>query len=362
MKDVFQASLQSIELYNFRNHNSIKFLDLGPESVVITGKNGIGKTNILEAISLLTPSKGLRGAKISDLNNQSNSDHMWRITAQIRSIYGPKEIHTQRLVKPNSKTDSRLVHIDGQPIKKKAELSELLSVVWLTPPMQQLFIGSSSDRRSFFDQIVSNFFPQHSSHLSKYDQSTRERLRLLKNQQNDDHWLSGLEQNMWNEAGEISDARMKTLGLLNKAIEANETPFPKAIIELINEPISPDYLKILKKNRGLDSASGRTNLGPHLFDLEVTYKHKNMKAKFCSTGEQKAMLLNIILAQVYALIDKHKVIPVLLFDEIISHLDGVNRALLFEQILAIGAQSWLTGIDPKSFEQINGKARFLHLG
>ena len=119
MTDVFQTSLQSIELYNFRNHNSIRFLDLGPESIVITGKNGIGKTNILEAISLLTPSKGLRGAKISELNNQSNPSHMWQITAQVRSVYGLKEIATQRVIKPNNKNDSRIVHIDGQPIKKK---------------------------------------------------------------------------------------------------------------------------------------------------------------------------------------------------------------------------------------------------
>ena len=287
---------------------------------------------------------------------------MWRITSQVRTIYGLKEISTQRLVKPTNKNDSRLVHIDGQPIKRKAELSEILNVVWLTPPMQQLFIGSSSDRRSFFDQIVCNFFPQHGGHLSKYELSTRERLKLLKNQQNDDHWLSALEQNMWNEAGEISDARMKTLGLLNKAIEVNETPFPKAIISLINEPISADYLNMLRKNRALDGASGRTNMGPHLYDLDVLYKHKNMPAKFCSTGEQKALLLNIILAQVYALIDKHKVIPVLLFDEIISHLDGVNRNLLFEQILAIKAQSWMTGIDPKSFEQVRALAKFIHLG
>jgi DNA replication and repair protein RecF len=362
MDDVFQASLQAIELYNFRNHRVIKFNQLGPESVVITGVNGIGKTNILEAISLLTPSKGLRGAKIADLNNQANPQHIWKITAQLNSIYGLKEITTQRNIKPGNQRESRLVQIDGQPIKKKAELGELFNIVWLTPPMQQLFIGSSSDRRSFFDQIVSNFFPQHTSHLSKYEQSTRERLKLLKNQQNDNYWLSALEQNMFNEAGSVSDARMQTIALLSKAIKQNNSPFPKAIISLINEPISADYLNLLKRNRALDAASGRTNLGPHLFDLEVIFQNKNMPAKFCSTGEQKALLLNLILAQVYALIDKHKIIPILLFDEIISHLDGQNRSLLFDEILAIKAQSWLTGIDPKSFSQLQGIAKFIHLG
>ena len=361
MSEIFQSSIASLKLYNFRNHQVIKIAEVSKYLTVITGANGVGKTNILEAISLISASKGLRGAKILELNNQNNPDHVWSITAGVRTVYGLKEIVTMRNIRPNAKTDSRSVQIDGQPIKKKSELSQLINIIWLTPPMQQLFIGSSSDRRSFFDQIVSNFFPDHSSHLSKYDQSTRERLRLLKNQQNDDHWLSALEQNMFNQASIISDARMQTLGLLNRAIEQNETAFPKAILSLINEPIPADYLKRLKHNRGLDAASGRTNLGPHLYDLNVVFKDKNMPARLCSTGEQKALLLNLILAQAYALIEKFKVIPVLLFDEIISHLDAKNRSLLFEEIFKLKAQSWLTGIDPKSFTQIEAMANFIHL-
>jgi DNA replication and repair protein RecF len=362
MSQIFQSSIQSLEIYNFRNHDIIKLSDISTEPLVLTGANGIGKTNILEAVSLLSASKGLRGAKIADLNNQENPSHIWNIRAQIRTIYGLKEVVTKRNVRPNAKTDSRLVQIDGQPIKKKSELSELLSIIWLTPPMQQLFTGSTSDRRSFFDQIVSNFFPDHGSHLSKYEKSTRERLKLLKNQQNDDHWLSALEQNMFNEAGIISDARMQTLTLLRKSIEENESPFPKGELNLVNEPMPADFLIMQKRNRGLDGASGRTNLGPHLFDLDVIFKSKNMPAKFCSTGEQKALLLNLILAQTYALIDRYKVIPILLFDEMISHLDATNRGLLFDEILKIKAQAWLTGIDPKSFNQIDSSAKFIHLG
>lgn len=361
MHDVFQSSLKSIELYNFRNHKTIKFLDITPESVIITGKNGVGKTNILEAISLLTASKGLRGAKIAELNNHANPSHIWKIISQIRSSYGLKEVVTQRVTKPGSNRESRSVSIDGQQIKKKSELNELLKVVWLTPPMQQLFIGSSSERRSFFDQIVCNFFSEHSSYLSKYEQSMRERLRLLKNNQNDDHWLSALEQNMFEAASIVSDARMQTLNLLKEAIQRNDTPFLKADISLLNEPISASYLSLLKKNRGLDSASGRTNIGPHLFDFNVVFKEKNMQAKFCSTGEQKALLLNLLLAQIYAIIEKFKVTPILLFDEVISHLDNNNRQLLFDEILAVKAQSWLTGIDAKSFGYIQDRATFIHL-
>lgn len=361
MDDIFQASLNSLEIYNFRNHQSLKVNQLKSESIVITGSNGIGKTNILEAISLLTPSKGLRGAKIADLNNQSKPDNIWKITANINSIYGPKELVTQRNIKPGKKTESRLVQIDGQTIKKKSEITELLNIVWLTPPMQQLFIGSSSGRRSFFDQIVSNFFPQHITHLGRYERSTRERLKLLKTKQNDPHWLSSLEQNMFDEASKISHARVETINLLSKAIKENDSPFPKAEICLIKEPISDSYLELLKKNRALDAASGRTNLGPHLFDLEVIFKNKDMPAKFCSTGEQKALLLNLIIAQVYALIEKNRIIPILLFDEIISHLDAKNRSLLFDEILKIKAQSWLTGIDKKSFAQIQDTAHFILL-
>ena len=274
MLEAFQSSIASLELYNFRNHQLIKLNDIDTQSVVITGANGIGKTNILEAISLLTLSKGLRSAKIAELVNQANPQHIWRITAQLRSVYGLREITTHRNIRPDAKSDSRLIHIDGQVTRKKDELSAILRTVWLTPPMQQLFIGSSSERRIFFDQIVANFFPQHSSHLSKYEKSTRERLKLLKNGQNDDYWLSALEQNMFIEGGIISDARMQTLTMLKKAIAQNDTPFPKAIINLINEPIPGDFLSMQKRNRNLDSASGRTSLGPHLFDLEVIFKNK----------------------------------------------------------------------------------------
>ena len=277
MSENFQSSISSLKLYNFRNHNLIKFDDISSESMVITGANGVGKTNILEAISLITASKGLRSAKIFELNNQANPDHIWNITANLRTIYGPKEIVTMRQVKASRET--RLVQIDGQQIKKKAELNKLINIIWLTPAMQQLFISSSSDRRNFFDQIVSNFFPNHAFHLTKYEHSTRERLKLLKTGQNDNNWLSVLEKNMFNDAGFISDSRMQTISALNKAIEHNNTAFPKAVLSLSNEPITADYLNRLRHNRALDAASGRTNIGPHLFDLNVIFKDKNMPAK-----------------------------------------------------------------------------------
>lgn len=361
MQNPFQSSFKSLSLHNFRNHTFLKLPDLPTSPIVITGQNGIGKTNILEAASLISSSKGLRGAKIAELNNQARSDLLWQIIAEARTVYGLKEIVTTRQVKANSTSETRTIHIDGSPIKKKAEVSELLKIIWLTPPMQQIFMGSTSARRTFFDQIVSNFFTEHPSHLSKYEKSMRDRLKLLKDKTNDIYWLSALENNMFNEASIISHARMKTLSILNSIIQKNDTSFPKSLITLINEPTPADLANRLKLNRNLDAATGRTNLGPHNYDLEVIYQHKNMPAKFCSTGEQKALLLNIILAQAYAIIEQFKVIPVMLFDEVISHLDNNNRALLFDELNKLNAQSWLTGIDPKSFELIKHSATFINL-
>jgi DNA replication and repair protein RecF len=358
---VFKTWISDLELYNFRNHEKIKLNNLSEMPVVITGLNGIGKTNILEAISLLTPSKGLRAAKIAELNNQKNPDFIWSINAKLDSVYGPKEIITMRNIKPNAKTDSRSIFIDGQQIKKKQEIAQILNIIWVTPSMQQIFMAPSSERRNFYDQMVSNFFPEHVTYLTRYEKSMRERLKLLKDQVNDEYWLSALEQNMFNDASFISDARMKTLNLLNQAIKENDTAFLKADLSLSNEPIPGDYLFKLKQNRKLDAASGRTNLGPHLYDLEVLYLNKKMPARLCSTGEQKALLLNIILANAYALIQKYNIIPIMLFDEMISHLDAKNRELLFDEIYKINSQCWLTGIDPKSFAYIKDKANFIHL-
>ena len=358
---IFKTFISDLELYNFRNHSKIKFNNLSDQPVVITGENGVGKTNILEAISLLSPTKGLRGAKIAELNNQANPDFIWSVRASINSIYGPKELITNRCIKPNAKSDTRLIYIDGQQSRKKAEIAKLINLIWVTPAMQQIFIASSSERRNFFDLMVSNFFPDHIDYLSRYEKSMRERLKLLKDQMNDDHWLSALEQNMFNDAYHISDSRMKTLQFLINAIDNNKTAFPKADLSLINEPLAGDYLSRLKINRKIDAISGRTTIGPHLYDLEVIYREKKMPAKLSSTGEQKALLLSLVLAYAFALIKNYQMIPILLFDEMISHLDKRNRELLFDEIYKINAQCWLSGINPESFAFIKDKATFIHL-
>lgn len=359
MHDVCKSFLNSIDLFNFRNHSNFVIDRLNSESVVITGRNGLGKTNILEAISLLSATKGLRGAKISDLNNLNNTEGNWRIKTLYSSKFGLKEIISSRNVSANTSRETRTVQIDGNSIKKKSELNDILKIVWLTPPMQQLFVNSSKERRAFFDHIVSNFFSDHIHNLGTYDKYMKERLKLLKENKFDKYWLSALEQNMNNYAKLISDARMQTLSFIQNSIDKNPSPFAKAEIFFVNEPLQNDYLELLEKNRKLDSITGRTNSGPHLFDINTMFKEKNMPAKFCSTGEQKTLLLNIILAQVSAIIERFKITPIVLLDEVISHLDDINRKLLFDEIIKLDTQTWFSGLDPKSFKYIENYARFI---
>ncbi len=355
----FKTYISELELFNFRNHNNFKIPKINHDLVVITGENGVGKTNILEAISLLTPTKGLRSAKISDLNNYDNKDYIWNVKAKISSLYGPKEIISFRKV--NHKLDSRIIQIDGQAVKKKSEVSQLIKIIWVTPPMQQIFTSSTSERRNFFDLIVSNFFVDHVSNLTKYEKSVKERLKLLKDKCNDDYWLSALEKNIFDAGKLIFQARKETLLTLQNTIESNQSSFPKAKLNLINGDVSENFLVELKNNRRIDALTGRTGIGPHLYDLSVVFQKKNMPASLSSTGEQKAILFNIVIAHAYALKEKFQLVPIMLFDEIISHLDGKNRELLFDEIIKSGAQCWLTGVDPKSFSYIEDKASFIYI-
>lgn len=361
MSDPHLTNITKLELHNFRNHNYFLIDKLSSSVNVLTGINGAGKTSVLEAISLLSFSKGLRGAKIADLMNRNAQASSWKITSNIESIYGLREVATFLNAKQRAKTETRSIQIDGKIVKRKDDLSELLRNVWLTLPMQQIFSNSSSERRTFFDLMVSNFFANHAGNLSGYEKSMRERLKLIKNQCKDEHWLNSLENSMFEFAQKISLARTETLKLLTNAIDQASSPFHRAQLSLYGEPIAEDFLDLQKKNRKIDYLTGRTNLGPHLYDLEVTFKERGTPAKLCSTGEQKALLLNIVLAHVRAIISNFNVMPVLLFDEVISHLDTENRNLLFEEIINLKAQSFLTGVDKKSFQYINATANFIEL-
>ncbi len=360
-------SLSRLILTNFRNYKNVR-LDIDSRPIIITGHNGSGKTNILEAVSLLSPGKGLRKIKLNEADRMDSSEasNLWAIAAFIK--YGEEEIQLGTARETTFDNNKRVVKIDGNIIKNQAELTRAFSVMWLTPQMDGLFIGSSSDRRKFFDRLVYNFDPEHASRVYSYEYTMRERARLLK-ERRDPSWISVLENKMAEQAVAIAAARIDTISFIQKAILSSETAFPKAILA-----IEGQVEKMIENNSALqaeegvrqklfesrrhDAESGRTNFGTHRSDFLATHAEKNMPAELCSTGEQKALLLSIILAEAKAKAIWKNSVPVLLLDEVVSHLDEKKREFLFSYLIEIGSQFWLTGTDVDLFSELKNQAQF----
>lgn len=360
-------SVSSISLHHFRNHAATK-LEVTQAPVVLTGKNGVGKTNILEAISLLTPGRGLRRARLSDLDQQQASSQPWIISAHVYGIDGNVQIGTGRSPDSDSGLDKRVVRVDGVPLKSQNELAHHMSMIWLTPQMEQLFQEGASASRKFLDRLVYSFDGQQASRLNQYEHAMRERNKLLMMHNPDPTWLSSLEERMASSAVAIALARLHTIEHINSAIAQSPLSFPKALLSIVGmvedivaENISAleaeeRFSKALHDNRSIDRASGRTLIGIHRSELSVLHIEKHMLAQFCSTGEQKALLLSIVLAQARASMQWRRIVPVLLLDEVVAHLDSSRRRELFEEICQIGAQTWMTGTDPVLFEGLAEKS------
>jgi len=360
-------SVNRLVLGNFRNYEHLS-LNLQPCPVVITGSNGSGKTNILEALSLFAPGKGLRGVKLSEADRITTSGtYPWAISAAINSSGLITNIGTGR--DPTTPENKRLVKIDGEKIKSQAELAMVFSVMWLTPMMDGIFIGASVDRRKFLDRLVYNFDPEHASRVYSYEYCMRERAKLLQSG-GDKHWLSVLESKMSEKSVAIAAARIETIQIIQSSINQSKTDFPKANIgvegrvEQLLEAnktalqTEEDLRKIFFDSRYKDQESGRTNIGVHRSDFTVFHASKNMPAAACSTGEQKALLLSIILAEAKAKAQWKSSVPVLLLDEVIAHLDELRRHSLFDEFLQLGAQVWMSGTDANNFEYLKDKAQF----
>ena len=338
--------------------------------VVLAGPNGAGKTNILDALSLLSPGRGLRGATLGEHARKGPSvpsDTLWAVAATVSRTGAIYEIGTGLTLGPNG-GERRKVHLNGAPSNNSADLSDIVQMAWLTPAMDRLFIESASGRRKFLDRLIFGFTPEHARNSVRYETAMRERARLLKYGPRDPAWLDGLEAEMTETGIAIAAARAEGVARLSKALEARGLAgaFPSAHLTLIGDADtilaeSPDVTAEFRERfthaRLRDAEAGRTTFGPHRSDLAVRHVQKRTDAAECSTGEQKALLIAIVLAHAWESSHMREGrAPILLLDEIAAHLDSKRRAALFEEIIALGAQAWMTGTDMEMFAPLKTKA------
>ena len=356
--------LSRIRLSSFRNYTSAA-LDLDHRHVVLTGPNGAGKTNLLEAISVLSPGRGLRGASFEALQAQG-SDTGWAVAATVETDDGPADIGTGGLPE-----GGRRVRINGANARSIEAMSDYLRVLWLTPSMDGLFSGPAGDRRRFLDRLVTTLIPSHSAAVGDYEKAMRQRNRLLE-EGGDPAWLTAIERQMAELGASIHLARTDSLDHLQALIDQglDDPGFPAAhlaLTPLFADSVEPHASAQLETaladawqgGRALDRAAGRTISGPHRVDLDVTYRQKAMPAALGSTGEQKALLIGLILAHARLVRLRTAITPFLLLDEIAAHLDPDRRRALFEALDGLGTQCFLSGTDPVLFEALGERAQRL---
>ncbi len=371
VRDDRRLAVRELALTNFRSYARAALAVAGGP-VVLAGANGAGKTNILDAISLLSPGRGLRGAKLSEhirkAPHAGPGDVLWAVAATVSRGGESYEIGTGLAPGPQG-SEKRLVHLNGAPAQGSADLADVIEMVWLTPAMDRLFSESASGRRRFLDRLVLGFDPAHARRSLRYEQAMRERARLLKYGPRDPGWLDGLEKEMAEAGIEIARARALAVERLNRSLAKREHAgaFPCAQLTLAGDTdallsehgdAALDALRAsFAQARLRDAEARRTTVGPHLSDLAARHAEKRMDARDCSTGEQKALLISIILADAWELAHiRAGYTPVLLLDEIAAHLDARRRDALFEEIVALGAQAWLTGTDLSLFEGLRGRS------
>jgi DNA replication and repair protein RecF len=351
-------ALKELTLSHFRSHRRAR-LHLSGGPVAIFGANGAGKTNILEAVSLLSPGRGLRRAGPDEIARRPEGLG-WKVSAVLQSLHQMHEVETW--AEPGA---SRSVTIDGKAAPQVA-LGRIARILWLVPAMDRLWIEAAEGRRRFLDRMVLSFEPGHAEVTLAYEKAMRERNRLLKDQAGDARWYAALEGQMAQAGAAIQRNRLAALARVQAAQAGAETAFPAADLE-INGPDGPipaeeDALaEGFAAGRGRDMAAGRTLTGPHRADLEAVYAAKGVPARQCSTGEQKALLISLVLANARALAEDFGAPPILLLDEVAAHLDADRRAALYDEICALGAQAFMTGTGAELFEGLQGRAQFYEL-
>lgn len=345
--------LSQLTLSHFRSHKRA-VIDVDARPVAIHGPNGAGKTNILEAVSLMSPGRGLRRSSAQDMTRRPEALG-WKLTGLLHTLGQIHEIEIW------SETGSaRQVRIDGKAAAQTA-LGRIARVLWLIPAMDRLWIEGAEGRRRFLDRMTLSFLPDHAEHSLAYEKAMRERNRLLKDMVREPSWYSALESQMAEAAVAIHAGRLQALAAISGAQDKAETSFPAATLELLCEmpTTTEDFRQAMADNRMRDLSAGRTLIGPHRADLFGVYAAKDVPAKDCSTGEQKALLVSLILANARALAADFGAPPLLLLDEVAAHLDGDRQAALYDEICALGAQAWMTGTGPEMFAALGTRAQVL---
>jgi DNA replication and repair protein RecF len=366
-------AIRRLTLTNFRSYAGLRF-DPAPGPVVLTGENGAGKTNLLEALSYLAPGRGLRRARLEDVLAQFPSSAPtpdsagWAVAADITGPAGGSTVGTQ-WYGPGAGQGRRAVKVDGVATNG-ASLARALCLNWLTPQMDRLFIDGSAGRRRFLDRIVYGFEPEHARRVSAYEKAMRDRARLLRDGAADPSWLAALEESMSEHGIAVAASRRSAVTALNTVFETWTGPFPRARLGLDGDvenwlqagsalDAEDRFRAALQASRRHDAQTGGAASGPHRSDFLAVHVGKDMPAEHCSTGEQKALLIAIVLAEARLQAVRRQAVPVLLLDEVAAHLDARRRHALFDEIRALGAQVWLTGTDRSLFAALDGAAQFV---
>jgi DNA replication and repair protein RecF len=391
--DVSRTGVSRLSLTRFRSYEHLRLeVDLSP--VVLTGDNGAGKTNILEALSFLIPGRGMRRAKLSDITTQktvrdeinsfsgnllpvSSTSSNWGVSATIYNkgeeltVGTGLETSFREEAGERKTSEKRVVKIEGEVVKNQAELGKIMTAVWLTPSMDRLFRGAPAPRRRFIDRLVYAFDPEHAKRTSAYEYALRQWNKLVKEGRKDDFWFRAIEETMASNAVAVAAARCDVAKKLSHILNESIGEFPRGSLSIngkvenwLEEMSAIDVEDKLKelyiKERQNAFFEGNISVeGPHKTDIDVVHKEKNMPARLCSTGEQKALLIAIILAQATLQTRTYGKAPILLLDEVTAHLDENRREALFNEICELNAQAWLTGTDEKVFRGLRNKAQLL---
>jgi len=374
------ARIRRLNLANFRSYRAAS-VATSAKLIVLVGPNGAGKTNLIEAISFLTPGRGLRRATLEEVaftegDGAGEPGGGWAVSAEVEGALGLATLGTGLEPLAGEATTARKCRVDREPVGSAAAFADHLRIIWLTPAMDGLFSGPASERRRFLDRLVLAVDAEHPGRVSALERALRSRNRLLEEQSPDAHWLDAIEHETAELAVAVAAARAETARRLQGALAAGraiDPAFPFAEIALAGwmedallqtpaSDVEDRYRAVLKENRARDAAAGRTLDGPHLTDLMVTYGPKGIAAADASTGEQKALLIRLILAHANLITEMTGFAPVLLLDEIVAHLDPNRRTALYDSLDRIDAQAFMTGADPQAFSALANRAEMFEVG